>query len=559
MSTPDEGDRASLLGSSAVMAAGTVVSRLSGYVRAVLLAAALGTQLHADIFTTANTIPTMLYILVAGGVFNAVLVPQLVRAMKHDEDGGEAFTNRLVTVALLFLAVVTALLVVAAPWIMDVYLDDAYDDPALAEQKQSAIDFARYCLPQVFFYGAFVLVGQVLNARGRFGPMMWAPIANNVVAVLVLVAYLLAYGPVPQSGLESAYSTDRELLLGLGSTLGIAVQFLVLVPSLRAAGFRFRPRLDLRGSGLGHTLRLGVWTLLFVLVNQAAYTVVVRLASSGTAEAAVAGAGSEPGSGYTVYSGAYLLVMVPHAIVTVSLATAVLPRLSARAADDDLGGLGGEVASTLRTVLALVLPFALLLPVVATQVATAVYGWGAARSTAYLYAAPLSVFAIGLVAFTVHFVVLRGFYALERTRTAFLVQCVIAVANVATAVVVVDLVDPEHTATALAASWGGAYAVGAATSFLVLRRTTGRLDGRRTAGFALRALLAAGAAAALAAGALALLEGALPADPGPLPSALAGGAAAAVAGVAYLLLARLARLDEVNELVALVARRLPGR
>ena len=147
------------------------------------------------------------------------------------------------------------------------------------------IAFARYCLPQVFFYGMFVLVGQVLNARGRFGPMMWAPIANNVVSVAVLTTYLSRFGPADRAPRScGGFTAGAEVLLGLGSTLGIVVQFLVLLPYLKAAGFSYRPRFDFRGTGLGHTLRLGVWTVLFVVVNQVAYTVVVRLASSGTVD-----------------------------------------------------------------------------------------------------------------------------------------------------------------------------------------------------------------------------------------------------------------------------------
>ena len=344
----------SILSSSAVMAAGTVVSRMSGFIRSALLAAALGAYLHADLFNIANTIPNMVYILLAGGIFNAVLVPQLVRAMKNDADGGEAYTNRIITLAGLFLAGVTAVLVLTAPWLMRVFLSPDYFTPELAEQRESIIDFARYCLPQVFFYGMFVLVGQVRNARGRFGPMMWAPIANNVVSIAVLVVYLVVFGPAPPDD-TSAYTTGQEQLLGLGSTLGIVLQLLVLLPYLKAAGFRFRPRFDFRGTGLGHTLRLGLWTVLFVVVNQIAYTVVVRLASDGAASGL---GGEDPGTGYTIYSQTFLLVMVPHAIATVSLATAVLPRLSAYAADHDLAGVARGVSSTLRTTLTLIIPFA---------------------------------------------------------------------------------------------------------------------------------------------------------------------------------------------------------
>ncbi len=379
MTSSSSGTDASILSSSAVMAAGTVVSRASGFVRNALLAAALGTALHADVFTIANTVPNMLYILLAGGVFNAVLVPQLVRAMKNDADGGEAYTNRVITLAAVFLAGVTAVLVLAAPLLMRVFLDGSFFTPELADQRESVIDFARYCLPQVFFYGMFVLVAQVLNARGSFGPMMWAPIANNVISVAVLGVYLWTFGPVRDlcgvgagdlSGPGSTvggYTSSQELLLGLGSTVGIAVQLLILVPFLRRAGFTFRPRFDWRGTGLGHTLRLGTWTVLFVVVNQIAYTVVVKIASSGTADAVrdLCSADHNGGTGYTIYSNAFLLVMVPHSIATVSLATAMLPRLSAYAADADLAGVARSVASTLRTAYALIIPFALLLPLIA--------------------------------------------------------------------------------------------------------------------------------------------------------------------------------------------------
>jgi len=413
----------SVLGSSAVMAAGTTVSRLSGYLRTTLLAAALGAQLHADLFTIGNTIPNMLYILLAGGVFNAVLVPQLVRAMKDDEDGGDAYTNRIVTLAALFLGVVTVLLVIAAPQVMRLYLDSSFNDPELSAQRESVIDFARYCLPQVFFYGMFVLVGQILNSRRRFGPMMWAPIANNVIAVIVLVIYLLVFGPASGSELTGGYTPSEEAMLGIGSTLGIAVQFAILLPYLRSAGFRYRPRFDFRGTGLGRTMRLGGWTLGYVLVNQVAYTVVVRLASGGTAEAAATGTDA---AGYTVYSATFLIMMVPHSVVTVSLATAILPRLSARAAEADLRGLARGLGSTMRTALSFVLPFAMLLPVLAPDLANVILGYGAARDDIGLFVPALSLFAPGLVFFTVHYLMLRGLYALERTRAAFWIQCCIA-------------------------------------------------------------------------------------------------------------------------------------
>ncbi|MBA3232684.1 MAG: hypothetical protein H0T17_01855, partial [Propionibacteriales bacterium] len=317
------------------MAVGTLFSRLTGFLRASLLAAAIGLTLQGEVFNVANTIPNSLYILVAGGVFNTVLVPQLVRAIKTDVDGGDAYANRILTLGAIVLAGVTAILVLAAPLLLRLMVDGSFfTDPALEQERESLIDFARWCLPQIFFYGMFVLVGQILNARGRFGPMMWAPIVNNVISIAVIGTYLVLYAGAPAGG---GYTARQEVLLGLGSTIGIAAQVLVLLPYLKASGFTISPRFDFRGTGLSHTLRLGIWTVGFVVVNQLAFYVMVHLATAGVADGAARGGG---GSGYTVYSNAFLLTQVPHSIVTVSLATATIPLISGLAADGRLADVG---------------------------------------------------------------------------------------------------------------------------------------------------------------------------------------------------------------------------
>ena len=575
---------ASVLSSSAVMAAGTVVSRLSGFVRSSMLLAALGGGLHADIFTIANTIPNMLYVLLAGGVFNAVLVPQLVRAQKQDPDGGDGYANRVITLAALFLAGTTAVLVIAAPVLLRLFLDGSFFEPGLAPQRESVIAFARYCLPQVFFYGMFVLVGQVLNARGSFGPMMWAPIANNVISVAILGVYLWSFGTVRDlcgSGIDDpaalagptsnvgAYTPAQELLLGLGSTLGIVVQLLILVPFLARAGFRFRPRFDFRGTGLGHTLRLGAWTAGFVVVNQVAYTVVVRIASSGTAEAvADACSGGSSGTGYTIYSSAFLLVMVPHSIVTVSLATAVLTRLSTYAADHDLTGVARSVATTLRTAYVVIIPFALLLPLIAEDLSNVVFGYGAARENVPDLAASLTLFAPGLVLFTTHYLVLRGFYALERNRTVFWVQCLVGATNVALALAFTARVGPAGTAPGLVLAYAGAYLVGSVASYSLLRRVLGGLETPVLVRFLVRMVIAAGLATAVAWAAQHGVEqlwptvGSTSGGPGPTSGSGKVQAVAMLAGtglldvLVFLVLARLLRITEVTAVVGAFTGRL---
>ncbi|HEX7740272.1 MAG TPA: murein biosynthesis integral membrane protein MurJ [Marmoricola sp.] len=541
----------SVLGSSAVMAAGTVVSRLSGFVRNAMLAAAIGLGLHADVFNIANTIPNMLYILLAGGVFNAVLVPQLVRAMKNDADGGTAYTNRIITLAGLFLAGATAILIIAAPLVMRVLLNHDYFTPAHAAERESAIAFARLCLPQVFFYGMFVLVGQVLNARGRFGPMMWAPIANNVVAIATLGIYLAHYGTTGCTA-NCGYTGGQEWLLGLGSTLGIAVQFVILVPYLRAAGFRYRARFDFRDSGLGHTLRLGLWTVLFVVVNQIAYVVVVKVASGGPVSAAHTSASD---TGYTIYSNAFLLIMVPHAIITVSLATATLPRLSRLASDADLGGVARDLSATLRTTYAALLPLLAVVPVVASDLAGLAFGYGRARDSYTNFVPVLSLFALGAIVYTTQYLALRGFYALEQNRRVFFNQCAVSATNIVLAIVLTHGAPGSQIAQRLVIAYTGAYLVGAALSIVQLRGMLGGLDTTRTVRFLVRMVIVTAVATGVAVLVRLGLHAVVPGEGKALVVlrlAVIGGIDLAV----VVALSRLMRITEVTEVVDLARRRL---
>jgi putative peptidoglycan lipid II flippase len=376
---------------------------------------------------------------------------------------------------------------------------------------------------------------------------MWAPIANNIVSIATLVAYLVVFGADdPEQG---GYSGDRMLLLGLGSTLGIAAQLVVLVPYLRAVGVSLRPRFDLRDAGLGHTLRLGVWTVLFVIVNQIAYAVVVRLASTGTA------AGTDDGTGNAVYSSAFLIIMVPHSIVTVSLATAILPRLSGFAEAGDQRALARTLAPALRTALAVVITFAAVLPVVAGPAAKVLWGWGAAADHTSNYVDTLVLFGPGLVFFTVHFLLLRGFYAREENRTVFFIQCAVAATNIVAAVTLVHLTSTRNTTPALAVAYGLSYAVGAAISYATLARRVGGLKSRTLARFLVRLLLAVACAAAVAL-VVAVLVRTVPGVDTRLGSAMQCAVIGSAALVVVAVLARVMRIGEVTEVVDTLTRRL---
>ena len=340
---PEE-ERERVLANSAVMAAGTVVSRMSGFIRSALLAAALGASLHADLFNIANTIPNMLYILLAGGVVNAVLVPQLVRTMRHDADGGEAYANRIITLAALFLGIVTVLLVVAAPWVMSVFLTSGYAGPEHGRAARLGHRL-RPLLP-----AAGLLLRDV--RAHRTGAQRARPLRADDVGADRQQRHLdRGAGRLPgrlrprpgDRGVRRLHPAARSCCSASARPLGIAAQFLILVPYLRSTGFHYRPRFDfVRHRARATPSGSALWTVLFVIVNQIAYTVVVRLASSGTRRPATGG--STDGTGYTIYSKTFLIMMVPHSIITVSLATAILPRLAARAADDDLAAVARSLS-----------------------------------------------------------------------------------------------------------------------------------------------------------------------------------------------------------------------
>lgn len=459
-----------LLSASALMAAGTLASRALGILRTMLLAFILGNGTRqADIFNLSQTIPNGIYILFAGGALNTVLVPQIVRAIRHDEDGGEAFTNRIVTAFMLVISVVTVVMTIAAPLITHLYTSDAWRVPELATQYGSMVALAYLTMPQIFFYGVYMILGQVLNARDRFGPMMWAPIANNVISILVVVIYLVVWGSGGDH--SGAFTTEQIWLLGLGSTLGIVAQALILVPFIKKIGFKFRPRFDLKGTGLGKTFQLTKWTLGFVAVNQIVLMLINQLATSATATGA--------GGGANVYANAHLMWILPHSLITVSLATAMLPNASRLAAAGDLDGVADEARKTMRLSLIALVPSAFVFIALSGPIAVLLFGHGQGSHDAVLIAWALMAFALGSVPFTIQFVCLRTFYALENTKTPFLLQCVIGTVNAAGALALVHLAaNPSWTAAALALSYSIAYVVGVQLSWRQLKRLVPALNGR---------------------------------------------------------------------------------
>lgn len=554
MTATQEPPRSSgLLGPSAIMAAGTVVSRLTGFARAAVVAAAIGlTAATADVFSVPTVLPTMLYILVGGGVLNSVLVPMLVRAIKNDADGGQAFSQRLFSLAVTVLGIATLLAVLAAPLLIQLIVDDKYLTPEMRPYYDNMVMFARFCLPQIFFYGLYVLIGQMLNAKGRFGPMMWSPILNNIVAIGVFTLFLVVYGTQ-----EFEPFTDTQvLLLGLGTTFGVVAQALILLPVLRKTGFSLRFRTDWRGHGLGEAARLGMWTVAFVVVNQLAYLVVVKVASGASSISA-----SDAGAGYTVYANAMLIMMVPHSVITVSLATALLPRLADLASDGDFDEVRTRLQSALRMCLTVIIPLGALMAALAFPLTALIFDYGSAAGQTGRLALTLIVLVPGLIAFTTHYLMLRGFYALQDTRTPFFNQIWVS-AVIMTGAVGTAIFSPgaQYVTMALAGGYSLAYLVGSIAGARRLQQRIGAFDGGELIKHIVRLLLHSGIAAVLAwlvwRGWTGLgISDALPSIVGRLLELIIGGT---VGVVTFVGLAYAFRVPEVRRAIAVVLARLHG-
>ncbi|MEU9026129.1 murein biosynthesis integral membrane protein MurJ [Streptomyces sp. NPDC048383] len=547
--TKPAGRASSLLKSSALMAAGTIVSRLTGFARTLMIAGAIGVAALNDSYQVANTLPTLIYVLVGGGALNAVFIPQLVRAMKNDDDGGEAYANRLLTLVVVLLGAVTTVCVLAAPLLIGMMSQDIADNP---ERLDVAVAFARYCLPTMFFMGVHVVLGQILNARGRFGAMMWTPVLNNIVVIATFGAFIWAFGGFTSTGMtEGSITPEGVRLLGIGTLLGLVVQSLAMLPYLRDAGFKPRLRFDWKGHGLGKAAGLAKWTFFFVLVNQLGLIVVTQLA---TTAGSLAGTQGHGGTGITAYNYALLLWQMPQAIITVSVMTAVLPRISRSAHDGDAAAVRDDISYGLRTSAVAIVPCAFAFLALGVPMATLLYaGSGAddARNIGFV----LMAFGLGLIPYSVQYVVLRGFYAYEDTRTPFFNTVIVAAVNAGASTIAFFVLPARWAVVGMAAAYGLGYAVGVGVAWRRLKnRLGGDLDGAHVMRTYTR-LIGACVPAAVVAGGVAYGVTQW------LGSGVVGSLAALVAGTialgaVFLIAAKRMRIEELNSMVGMVRGRL---
>lgn len=469
--------------SSLIMASGTVVSRILGLVRTVMLAGAIGiTTNAADAFAVANQLPNNVYAIIVGGLLNAVLVPQIVRAKVH-KDGGKGYIDGLLTVIITAFALITVLATVLAPVLVRLYTS-GWDEATLA----LATAFAYWCLPQLFFYGLYSILGEVLNARSSFGPFMWAPVINNLVAIVGLGVFVWMFGP--GSSIPAWTNLPIAVLAGT-ATLGVASQALILFFFWKRIGLRFTFNFKWKGLGLRPALKAAGWTLAMVVITQVGGLIQTSLTSSTlAARTAVGGQGLESLEGVAsvaVAGTAWLIFMIPHSVGTVSIATAYFTRMSEHAHAKKFDLLKADVVQSLRSILALSAISTSVMIVLSFPIASV---FSASWKPASALGLVLVAMMLGLIPFSVNFMLQRVFYALEDTRSPFIFTTIQIVVFVAGAYVCSATVQAFGLVAAMSLVMSASFVVQAGFAYGLLTKRIGRLSEGQLLGYGVQVVFA---------------------------------------------------------------------
>jgi putative peptidoglycan lipid II flippase len=541
--TPPTADEASLVRSSGIMAVGTIASRVTGFLRTAVLIYAMGTHNLGNAYNIANTLPNAVYNLMLGGILTSVVVPLLVSAATRNRDRGEAYDQRIFTLGVLALGAITVVATAAAAPLADLYALHMNN----AAAHHLTIIFAYFFIPQIFFYGVCSLAGAILNARGRFGAPMWTPVVNNVVVILVGLAFMAVAG---LNQTPSSITPGEIQLLGVGTTLGIVAQTAALVPALRKVGFRWHPRFDFRRAEVGEIGRMSGWMFGYVVTTQISFlvtTVVANTAGSRVSQA-------DAGAGITAYSNAWQLFQLPYAIVGISVITAMLPRMSAHAAERRYRLVAGDFSTAARLASVIVVPAALVLAVLGAPLAVALFGYGSTSPADARYLGEVfAVFSLGLLPYMLFQLLLRVFYALHDSRTPAIIGAGAMLTNIAANLIALEVLPARLVVAGLGAGFGLANLVGAVAAWLVLSRRIGGLDG-----FAVKSSLIRMHVAAIPAVIFAVAVSVM------INAVIAGGTIAAViivvlagsgALLLYVLFAKAFRIDEVSDLTTSLTSR----
>jgi putative peptidoglycan lipid II flippase len=462
----DQGVRG-LLANSRTMAVASLASRVTGFLRSVMLVAALGVGAVGNSYSGGNTFPNMVYELLLGGVLSSVLIPLLVHAQAEDDDDGVAYTQRLLSIAAAALGVLTLLAVAAAPLIAGAFVD-------AGPQRALTTLFATLLLPEIFFYGLGAMFMAVLNIRHSYGPGAWAPVLNNVIMIVTVLVFWLLPGPTTLT--PANMTTTQILVLGVGTTLGIAAQALVLVPSLRRVGFYWKWRFRARPNEVGRMAEVGSlagWVLGYVVASQIGVSVIQKVGFAN--------------GGLTVFTQADLLFQMPYGILVVSLLTAIMPRMSRAAVRGDNAAVIEDLGMGSRLSAVALVPVTAGLIALGVPLAVTLFAHGqSSYDGARLIGSSLALSAFGLLPFAIVMLQLRVFYAMRDARTPTLINIFMVGTKVILILITnemfrapkgtnIDIHPSVHAVEWLNISTSLSYVVGAVVGHILLTRRLGLL------------------------------------------------------------------------------------
>ena len=455
--------------SSASMAVGTLVSRILGFAKGILLGVAIAGTAVVNIFDSANTLPNLIFLLVAGGVFNAVLIPQIVKASKLPDRGAD-FISRLLTLAISALLALTVLVLLLAKPLMQ--LLTAYT----GLQQELAVAFSLLLLPQIFFYGLYSLLGQVLNAHNAFKAYAWAPVVNNIVAIGGILLFIVVAGSAKKTPhTVDTWTSGQTWMLAGSATLGIVVQSIVLLIPVRRLGLKLKPTFGLRGTGLGATARIAGWTMGTMVIGNLSFLLITRIATipAGTEPDGVVTASASVAGPFALSRATELYIM-PHSVIALSIATVMFTQMAQAAARRDTHGVRHSLSRALRTT-----GVATIFASVAMIVLAGPFGMlfsGDKEFAGRQVAITLAILAIGAPFYSINFILNRVFYAQENARTPFIIQTILVVLGVTTALLCA-LFPPSMIIYALACSYTISNIAGALVSHVFLRAKIGDYGG----------------------------------------------------------------------------------
>lgn len=543
---------------SLIMASGTAASRVTGQIRTILLAWALGTTGYAaNAYQAGSMIPQVIYTLVSGGIFNAVLVPQIVRTLKAKD--AETKLNKLITLAITMLLAVAILMALCAPLLTRLYVNGGPETMALATS------FTLWCMPQIFFYGLYTVIGQILAAKDHFTAYAWSSVGANIISCIGFGTFIALFGRATEHPLDF-WAADKIALTAGTWTLGVAFQALVLFIPLTKIGLKYRPQFGIRGIGLRSMGPVAAWSVGIVVIDQLANIVITRTSTNAPMLAQQQfGINPLDVAGNASYQNAYTIYMLPYSLIAVSLATAIFPKISRAVADHNIAEARIDLSQALRNMGVIMCYFSVAFVVMPVPIILALLPSVSVKE-AILMAGPLIALGVGLPFASAYLIIQRTFYAFEDGKSPFIFMLFAMGIQAIGVIIGAKLLPPTEWTTMIGTVGAISYILPIPILYVMLRkRFENNIDGLRIAVSYIKSISAAATAMFIgvtARDSIYQLVGAqIEAVDGHMNWIQAVACAALLAIVTFIVyvgMLRLLRSEEFDEAIALIYSRIPG-